>query len=317
MRRSSLRGIGLLATSAILLSACADDDATVDDVATDAATEAATDEPGEEATEAAAEGEWMAAVAALCGDYKADVSAGIQPIFQSAGESGPDGEAVRALFETMLPRLVEVRDAVADAVPAESEAAARDEFLTALDAQVTAWEAAKESPEAALAELDNLNGPFSNDAGMAADAAGAWQCGSGTVFMQAELSDADRAAATTVAVDAIDYGFEVDGAITAAGNYVLDLSNQGGEEHEWVVFRLAEGTTYQDAVAWLEENADSEQEPDFFAGPPVVGGFAAPQGRVEAAATFEAGTYMMICMIPAEDGVAHIAKGMHTEITVA
>ena len=78
--------------------------------------------------------------------------------------------------------------------------------------------------------------------------------------------------------------------------------------------RLADGKTVQDFIAWF---ADPQ-------GPPPTDGEFGSMGAIgpgeEAWITFgdlEPGNYAMVCFIPGDDGIPHIAKGMATEVTIS
>ncbi len=311
-RHLRLRGIGLLAASALVLAACGDDADTTTDtdaLATDAAA-VSSDPPSIEGNP-----DWAAAVDPVCADFKQATQAQVGPIFASSGPEGPDGEAVRQLFVDQLPRLEAVIAEVEAAAPPEEQAEAHAAFLEALQEQLAQWQVAVESPEAAVGQLQEQRGAFVDDAGLAGDAAGAHACGTGTTFAQAELTDAEKAAAPVVAVDAVDYGFEVDGDFVV-GHNVIAFANAGGEPHEVLLFELTGGTSAEDAIAWFEENHESDEEPPFLGA--MVGGFGAPNGRTEIAADLVAGEYLMICFIPTEaDGTPHFLKGMHRAVTIA
>jgi uncharacterized cupredoxin-like copper-binding protein len=102
-------------------------------------------------------------------------------------------------------------------------------------------------------------------------------------------------------------------ASPTAGKHVVKVENKGAMPHEAPIFHLASNKTIQDFLAW-------EQSPQ---GPPPVtdmfGGAALSPGRVEyASVTFVAGgSYGMVCFLPDENKVPHLAHGMVTQFTVA
>lgn len=308
MRRLNLPATSVLAISAMVLAGCASDDPETDPAAVEE-TEA-TDEP--EAVGGDGGVYWAAELQTACADYQAAATAATEPIFSSEG--GPDPEVVRAVFVELTPSVIQIRDAAAAAEVSGELAADRDAWVTELDAQVAAFEAAGADAEVAMTTFQELRGPFTPAAGAAADAAGVFGCGTGNTFAQSELSAEALASAPRMSVSAVDYGFEVSGDF-AAGDAVVGFSNDGGEEHEMILFRIAEGTSYEEAMAWIEENADSDEEPPFMQD--FHGGFAGPGGRTEVAVTFTPGEWMMICFIPAADGTPHYAKGMHRQVTIA
>lgn len=304
MRHSTLRLFALAATSTLFFSACG----------TDAATPQATVSPSETGEPTVGPGGvyWAAGIQEACQAYKQKVNELTAPIFESEGE--PDGEVVQQLFADLVVEVQAVVDAVAAAEPPAELTGDRDEFAAALDAQVVLFESGASSPEEASTTLQSLSGPFTDEAGGLADAAGLYDCGSGTTFEEADFSDEELAAAAHVGVAASEYQFDLDGEI-AAGKTVLQFRNDGGEQHEVLAFRLAEGTSFDDAVAYFEANVESDEEPDFIEG--FHGGFAGPGGRTDVAVDFTPGTWMLICFIPGPDEEPHFLKGMVREVTIS
>lgn len=124
--------------------------------------------------------------------------------------------------------------------------------------------------------------------------------------------EAPEPPAADATVTGVDFAFEVD-SIPADG-VVEFVNGSEGQLHEMNVFRLAEGATQEDAVAFF----DGEAPP----GPPPFSG----QGGIQAIAPgasqvgdadLEPGEYVLFCAIPdPSDGVPHYKKGMVTTVTV-
>lgn len=121
------------------------------------------------------------------------------------------------------------------------------------------------------------------------------------------LPDAD------VTIDAVDFAYP-DASLPAQG--VIEFTNTSqAQPHEMNVFKLAEGATQDDVVAFFEGEAPS--------GPPpftAEGGVQAilPGTSQEAAIDLDPGDYVLICGIPdPTDGVPHFKKGMVTTVTVS
>ncbi len=290
MRRFVNRGAIFVVVTGLLASACSDDD-------------------GSGGEGAAA---WVAAAETACNEFREAAQAVLAPIFES--ESEPEGAAVLNVFTTMRPQLEQVRATIAGADASGDAAADRDAYVAALDVQLEAWEGATASEDAAMAQFQEQNGIFTSETGAVADASGAYACGTGETFQQDDFTDAQMEAAPVTEVKAIDYGFEAPGSLSA-GDHVLRFSNGGGEDHEMILIKLADGTSYDDALAWATENADSDEEPDFMVG--FWGGYAGPSGRTDVAASLTPGTYALICFLPAADEEPHFLKGMSKEVTVA
>lgn len=131
------------------------------------------------------------------------------------------------------------------------------------------------------------------------------------VATQASASAAEPAA--DVRMTLVDYGFEIEPALTAGRHTIrIETSASSPQSHEAFLAKLAPGKTAQDLLAWIEKRE----------GPPPgmpIGGIAdlAP-GRVNyVTADFTPGEYALICFIPDhKDGKPHFVHGMVRQITV-
>lgn len=125
---------------------------------------------------------------------------------------------------------------------------------------------------------------------------------------------ADECEFPRVPITATDYAFAGVPETIDAGTYVFELTNEGSEEHEMVIFRKAEGVTesFEELVNLPEEEGE---EKIVFAG----AGFAPPGESGAALTQLEPGEYAMVCFIPVgggEDGPPHFTQGMLTDFTV-
>jgi hypothetical protein len=142
-------------------------------------------------------------------------------------------------------------------------------------------------------------------------------------------------------VDMYEYRFETEGSF-AAGPQTIRVVNEGEQPHEAIIMRLAEGVTVEDFLQMMQEGGPPEgaseegapaeagtpEEGDAAeAGPPEemgepvtsMGGMSPldPSGSGFATVDLAPGNYALICFFPdTEDGVPHVAKGMHMEFTV-
>ena len=112
-----------------------------------------------------------------------------------------------------------------------------------------------------------------------------------------------------------EFAFVYDKAQVASGNFALDITNIGRQEHEVVLVKVDPATTTGD----LLELAQSEEEE----GPPPFEAFGflgfLPPGESSIGALSEplsTGKYFFLCFVPDTDGVPHAAKGMISEFTV-
>ena len=109
-----------------------------------------------------------------------------------------------------------------------------------------------------------------------------------------------------------DYSFAVDGKLTA-GKHTIKVLDNGPQEHEVEIVRLAPGKTMKDFGAWAVKKE----------GPPPASALGGVVGISKAAGAnyfdvdLTPGNYALLCFIPdAKDGKAHIEHGMVKEFRV-
>src|ERR1700722_3304730 len=124
-----------------------------------------------------------------------------------------------------------------------------------------------------------------------------------------------RTAAREVTIVARDYAFDAPDSVNA-GVITLHLENHGADLHHVLVVRLDSGHTAQDFVA-AAKTAISTHGPfpawaTFLGGPNPT----APGAVTTATLVLPPGHYLLTCLVPAPDGVAHIMKGMVRPLTV-
>ena len=108
-----------------------------------------------------------------------------------------------------------------------------------------------------------------------------------------------------------DYAFRVD-PVLPAGRRVIQVTNAGTHAHELVLFRLAEGKTPEDLLAWASR---------LIGPPPGVpsGGTTelAPGGVNYVTADLVPGEYALVCFVHTPgDPLSHAARGMTRQIRV-
>jgi hypothetical protein len=114
-----------------------------------------------------------------------------------------------------------------------------------------------------------------------------------------------------VTVTLADYNFTIKGALTA-GKHTIKVVNDGPQQHEVEIIRLAPGKTVKDVADWMAS----------MQGPPpanAIGGVAGLDKSMGGFATVDLtpGNYALLCLIPdAKDGKPHVAHGMVKEFTV-
>jgi uncharacterized cupredoxin-like copper-binding protein len=127
--------------------------------------------------------------------------------------------------------------------------------------------------------------------------------------------DATPAEATypELVIVATEFAFEM--PATAESGYTrLTLDNQGGADHHAMFFRLNDDTTEDQFMAGLMAGdiAALGDLGSSYGGPMAS---AASQGSV--IASLDAGTYAVVCLIPDEQGVPHVAHGMLAMLQVS
>jgi hypothetical protein len=114
-----------------------------------------------------------------------------------------------------------------------------------------------------------------------------------------------------VTMKLVDYGFEPSKSLTP-GKHLIRIENDGSQDHELVLVRLAPGKTAQDVAAWIEK----------MDGPPPgepLGGIAAihPGGYGFITADLAPGEYGLLCFVPdSKDGKPHVMHGMVRQFKV-
>lgn len=125
------------------------------------------------------------------------------------------------------------------------------------------------------------------------------------------LADSGAVAAPhEMAVMARDFAFDIPDTVPA-GVTAIRLTNQGTDLHHFALIKLADGKTLDDLLA----EARAEVLPSWAI---AVGGpnVAPPGGETAVYVDLEPGNYAALCVIPASDGIPHVAKGMSTSFTV-
>jgi hypothetical protein len=126
---------------------------------------------------------------------------------------------------------------------------------------------------------------------------------------------AAKAAPRVVTVVTHEYAFEAPASISA-GPTTFRVVNKGKELHHVWLVRLDQGKTAQDYMKALEALAKGEAPPPAWAtdmGGPQMG---MPGALADATIDLAEGSYVIVCHIPAADGMPHSAKGMIKPLTV-
>lgn len=134
----------------------------------------------------------------------------------------------------------------------------------------------------------------------------------GLTVMPVQPASAENAGAGPVIFTAHDYGFKGPDRIPA-GMTAVRVVNQGKEPHHVQLVRLAQGKTAEDfAAAMKEDPAHPPAWATFVGGPNAV----LPGSQAEAIMRLDAGSYLLLCLIPNDKGVPHMALGMQKSVAV-
>jgi hypothetical protein len=128
------------------------------------------------------------------------------------------------------------------------------------------------------------------------------------------------AGSNTLTVKAGEYTYVLKGS-PKAGWTQINFQNAGVEDHMMAVFKLKKGTTtaqLKKAVTSSDESAlEKVAAPG---GDPTLGGTPAvlsPGEKTTTLTEVPAGTYGIVCFVPAPDGAPHVAHGMFKIFTVS
>ena len=97
-----------------------------------------------------------------------------------------------------------------------------------------------------------------------------------------------------------------------AGWTPVRLTNESSDVHHLQLIKLPEGMSLEDLFAAFEQPGPPPPGVEFFGGPGTV----LPGGDSLATVNLEPGSYVMVCFIPDDEGVPHVAKGMVKPIIV-
>jgi uncharacterized cupredoxin-like copper-binding protein len=108
-----------------------------------------------------------------------------------------------------------------------------------------------------------------------------------------------------------DYGFAFSKPITA-GKHTIHIMNEGPQEHEAILVKLAPGKTLADFNTWA--NTGMKGPPPAM---PIAGIAAMGKGRTAIVSDdFTPGAYAITCYVSAPDKKVHAEHGMNLEFTV-
>ena len=108
-----------------------------------------------------------------------------------------------------------------------------------------------------------------------------------------------------------DYGFVLSKPITA-GKHTIHIMNEGPQDHEAIVVKLAPGKKLADFNTWASTGMKGPPP-----AMPITGMAAMAKGRTAIITeTFTPGNYAITCYVSAPDKKMHAEHGMNMEFTV-
>ncbi|MCC6227022.1 MAG: hypothetical protein IT195_11535 [Microthrixaceae bacterium] len=110
-----------------------------------------------------------------------------------------------------------------------------------------------------------------------------------------------------------DYSFELPSDFDGQGAFRVE--NAGNKPHEIVFYKIADGSTYEDAVSYMTATTPPAGPPPFTG----AGGVTAfSPGQVAGMVLdLDPGTYVAVCFLPATDGKTHLQHGMIQEVEIS
>jgi hypothetical protein len=135
------------------------------------------------------------------------------------------------------------------------------------------------------------------------------------VALTAGCGGANEPEANVVEIQSDEYAFVMPKTVEG-GWTTMQLTNTGGEPHEFALVRLEDGKTLADVKQLLSDPASQEQEPPSWAkiraGLPTV----APGDTAALTEELEPGRYALICFLDGPNGRPHFMDGMISELEV-
>jgi hypothetical protein len=120
--------------------------------------------------------------------------------------------------------------------------------------------------------------------------------------------------ATNINVTAKDFQFSDFPPTVAVDNLAkLTIKNEGTQDHESAILKLADGKTVADVQTFLASKTPSGPPPFALAGGTTA---TAPGTSSSVTQALPAGSYAFICYVAGPDGVPHFAKGMISPFAV-
>ena len=254
---------------------------------------------------------WRGAAVALVGAALGLAACGQQPVGGQAAPGDVDAYCEAMLgFETLPGPDIDFETASPDAIMQANRDYAEREMTPLIERVAAA------APAEIAGDIAVITGAVDMVAETGDDAAFYVAPDVATARQRAVEFAAGQCGWATVDVTGVDYGFDGVPETLEAGAARFAFSNEGGEDHEMVLFRKNEGVTepITDLLALPEEEAFTKVT---FVGvvPPLPPGQAG-----NAVAQLEPGSYAMLCALPVgggEDGPPHFTQGMVHEFTVA
>jgi hypothetical protein len=121
-----------------------------------------------------------------------------------------------------------------------------------------------------------------------------------------EMADGAMMVMPELMIHAHDYSYDLPKQV-AAGIVRISIDNDGKEPHHAQLARLNDGVTQDQFLAALQEGEEAMFPLVSFAGGPAP---IDAGGSQTVLMELTAGNYVVLCFVPAADGLPHLAKGM-------
>jgi len=138
----------------------------------------------------------------------------------------------------------------------------------------------------------------------------------GMVLPFTVTGSASTSVSAPTTVSAVDFGYKIPDNLKSG---TVALKNDGAQNHEMAIYKLASGKTLQDLLAFFaaSESGTPPSGPPPFA---AAGGLAAlaPGATSTVDLGLSAGNYVLMCFLPdtAGSGAPHFTRGMAQAVTV-
>jgi hypothetical protein len=138
-------------------------------------------------------------------------------------------------------------------------------------------------------------------------------CSSDAPAVADDSAQVATAAPRELTIRSFDFQYEMPSDTLESGLTNIRLINDGPDFHHVQLFRLEDGHTLQDLMDVFAAHGPVPSWAVDVGGPNTPG---MPGEETSAIVDLQPGMYALVCVIPGQDGVPHVMKGMIRELTV-